>query len=204
MQLTPDEPDRLKVEFLLSEYTALWSYYTKTLDERARSFSSYLQIVGIPSAILVGFAAIDPTDDSASSTPTTFDTSVVGYLLAAVFLIGLASFLAHTLEWRNSRRYLRNLKKIRNYVSEQYSDLASVLTLDKDRKERFPEIPDITSIAFYRDLVIVLLNSVVAAASFATISGELAHAALAGVFIISVAAQIMIGVLVSSARIDPQ
>lgn len=113
------KPDHIQ-GVLIEEYRSLWSYYSKTLDERGRIFEIYFKVVSVPFVLTGGIVFfLKPTADENADVVEIIQRldAVIGgaalfFILA--FVAGLACYVYYCLESANSRIYLIALTAIRN------------------------------------------------------------------------------------------
>ena len=114
---------------LVEEYKALWNYYLRTLDERARMFDIYFRLISIPfvltGAVILYIRSFDlqSRDTAIAQKFSSFAemvTNGLGIFFSLSCIAGLATYLYYCLESGNSRRYLNALNAIRANWRDKY------------------------------------------------------------------------------------
>lgn len=114
---------------LVEEYKALWAYYIRTLDERARIFDVYFKIISMPfvfsGAVILYLRSIDLQAKDpliAQKLGELIESVITGFSIffAMSSLAGILAYLYYSLESANSRIYLRALSAIRADWRDRY------------------------------------------------------------------------------------
>lgn len=166
--------DKVEHEIIVEEYKALWAYYLRTLDERARIFDFYFKIVSIP-FVLTGVVVItlrtlgDFDVAQQAQVIQRLDTIVWGasFFFLLAWLAGVACYIYYVLESANSRAYLLALSAIRNRWRE-IPALSESIIIDLVR----PNIRFAGGLIIHsRGLVLAIFNSAMLAVALAFVIG---------------------------------
>lgn len=150
-----------RASILELEYKHLWTYYIRTLDERARMFNLYFKVIGIP-LVLNGAAVVivRSIPDGSGTADDVFSAviAILGLFFSLSYVAGVAAFLYYGFESANSRLYLLSMQAIRNLWRKENRSLRKALIIDFIR----PEIKSLGGlIVWSRGSVFVLLNTAV-------------------------------------------
>lgn len=101
------------IEYVLHIYDTIWDYYKKTLDERTQILNNYIVFVGIPISV-VGIIA------------ERLGENIIYYfkeiicILFLIVLIGIVIFYMYIKESAVSKRYMKRITLITEYMIRKY------------------------------------------------------------------------------------
>ncbi len=154
------EPDA-HLQFVMTEYRSLWTYYIRTLDERHKVIEYYFRSVTIP-ASLVGLLALF-ADESASVMLKVESVSLpksIAAIFLIIFLVGASLYIYYVRETSNSKRYSAALGDIRSAMRARSDLLNKALTLS-DHEIRTETIK--SEMPLFRAGPMIFINSAIGA-----------------------------------------
>lgn len=140
-------------DVLREEYSQLWTYYRKTLDERKNLFDWYFKTVTLPASVLGLVAA------ALARTPK-FEVPpfLLPAFLGVVFLTGFILLITYKKESANASAYDKAITLIRRRRWAEHPELFDVLTVDRIRGETsHPIVPG--GVPAWRGMALVSINS---------------------------------------------